>query len=72
MLDVTSTTDQLGKPVNSDVENNKSTLVSLFGVEECIKRAEALTDKAINALDVFEGDTTYLKDFALKLSKRRN
>lgn len=72
VLDVTSTTDELGKPVNSDVENNKSTLVSIFGVEECIARAEALTKKAIDALDVFEGDTTYLKDFALKLSKRRN
>ncbi len=72
VLDVTSTTDELGKPVNSDVENKKSTLVSLYGIDECMKRAEELTAKAINALDVFDGDTTYLRDFALKLSKRRN
>ena len=72
VLDVTSTSAELGKPVGSDVDNNKSTLVSLFGVEECLRRADALTEKAINALDAFEGDTTYLKDFAVKLSKRRN
>ncbi len=72
VLDVTSTTDELGKPVNSDVDNNKSTLVSLFGVEECLSRAKVLTDKAINALDAFDGDTSTLRDFALKLLNRRN
>ncbi len=72
VLDVTSTTDELGKPVNSDVANNKSTLVSLFGVEECLRRAKMLTDKAINALDVFDGDTSTLRDFAVKLLNRRN
>ncbi len=72
VLDVTSTSAELGKPVNSDVDNNKSTLVSLFGTDECIRRAEALTQEAIDALSVFEGDTSFLKDFAIKLSKRRN
>lgn len=72
VLDVTSTTDQLGKPVNSDLDNNKSTLVSLFGVEECLSRAKALTDKAISALSAFEGDTSTLRDLALKLLNRKN
>jgi len=72
VLDVTSTSAELGKPVNSDVENNKSTLVSLYGVEECMRRAQELTDKALKALDKFDGDTSFLKDFAVKLSKRRN
>ena len=72
VLDVTSTTDELGKPVNSDVDNNKSTLVSLLGVDECLRRAENLTNQAISALAVFEGDTSNLRDFALKLLKRRN
>lgn len=72
VLDVTSTSEELGKPVNSDVDNNKSTLVSLYGVEECMKRAEELTSQAINALDAFDGDTSFLRDLAEKLSKRRN
>lgn len=72
VLDVTSTSAELGKPVNSDVENNKSTLVSIYGVDECMRRAKALTEEAVSALDVFEGDTTFLKDFAYKLISRKN
>ncbi len=70
ILDVTSTTDVLGKPVNSDIENNKSNMVSLLGIEKCRILAKELTDKAINALNAFEGDTKPLEDFALKLLNR--
>lgn len=70
ILDVTSTTDVLGKPVNSDIENNKSNMVSLLGIEKCRVLAKELTDKAINALSAFEGDTKPLEDFALKLLNR--
>ncbi|MBR3971830.1 MAG: polyprenyl synthetase family protein [Ruminococcus sp.] len=72
VLDVTSTTDELGKPVGSDADNNKSTLVSILGVEECMRRAKELTDTAVKALEAFEGDTTFLENFALKLLSRRN
>lgn len=72
VLDVTSTSEELGKPVNSDVENNKSTLVSVYGVDECMHRAEALTEDAVLALDVFEGDTEILRTFAYKLISRKN
>jgi len=70
ILDVTSTTDVLGKPVNSDIENNKSNMVSLLGVEKCRALAKELTDKAINALSVFDGDTKSLENFALNLLNR--
>lgn len=70
ILDVTSTTDVLGKPVNSDVENNKSNMVSLLGIDKCRVLAKDLTDKAINVLKVFDGDTKTLEDFALKLLNR--
>ena len=72
VLDITSTSAELGKPVNSDVENNKSTLVSIYGVDECMRRANALTEEAVKALEVFEGDTEFLKDFAYKLISRKN
>lgn len=71
ILDVTSTTEVLGKPVNSDIENNKSNMVSLLGVDKCRTLAKDLTDKAINALEVFSGDTKPLADFALKLLNRK-
>ncbi|MBQ8572423.1 MAG: polyprenyl synthetase family protein [Ruminococcus sp.] len=70
ILDVTSTTDVLGKPVNSDIENNKSNMVSLLGIEKCRALAKELTDKAINALDAFEGDTSGLVSFAEDLLNR--
>lgn len=72
ILDVTSTSEELGKPVNSDLENNKSTLVSLLGIDECRRRAEAYTKRAIEALGCFDADTTFLEEFALKLLNRKN
>lgn len=71
ILDVTSTTDVLGKPVNSDIENNKSNMVSLLGIEKCRTLAKELTDKAIAALIAFDGDTSGLINFAEELLNRK-
>ena len=70
ILDVTSTTQQLGKPVGSDIEQNKATYVSLLGIDECRRFADELTDKAIRSLDAFDGDSTALKELAMSLAKR--
>ncbi|MDO5124080.1 MAG: polyprenyl synthetase family protein [Eubacteriales bacterium] len=72
ILDVTSTAEELGKPIGSDEENNKSTLVSLLGIDKCRELSEKYTNEAISALKTFEGDTKTLEDFALKLLNRRN
>ena len=70
ILDVTSSDEELGKPVGSDAENSKSTYVSLLGIEKCRELVDELTKKAVNALQGFDGDTTELEDFAYKLAKR--
>lgn len=70
ILDVTSTTDELGKPVGSDAENEKSTFMSLLGLERCRALVEELTAEAVGALDAFEGDTSALADFAVALARR--
>ena len=72
ILDVTADEKELGKPVGSDKESNKSTYVSLLGVEESQKLADDLTNKALECLDVFNSDTSFLKDLALKLASRKN
>lgn len=72
ILDVTSTDEELGKPVGSDVENEKSTYVSLLGVEKCRKLVNELTEEAVAALSAFDGDVSYLTDFAFRLAKRTN
>ncbi len=70
ILDITSTTDVLGKPVNSDAENNKTNMVTLLGIDKCRELAEELTEKAKASLSVFDTDTTPLKEFADSLLHR--
>lgn len=70
ILDVTSTSEQLGKPVGSDSDNEKSTYVSLLGIEKCKQLVDELTDKAISSLYVFTGDTSTLKELAISLANR--
>ena len=53
ILDVVSTSEALGKPVGSDVANDKSTFVGLLGLEECHALVEQLTQEAVEALAMF-------------------
>ncbi len=53
ILDVTATAEELGKPVGSDSENEKSTYVSLLGLEEARRRAATYTQQAKEALTAF-------------------
>lgn len=70
ILDVVGDQDKLGKPINSDLENNKSTFVTLFGIEKCKKLVEELTEKAKSSLDIFGETADELKDLADYLCKR--
>ena len=70
ILDMTSSNEVLGKPVGSDEENNKSTIVSLLGIEQSRKLVDEYTAKAIAALGRIGGNTKGLSFFALDLAKR--
>ena len=70
ILDVTADQNKLGKPVGSDRENDKSTYVSLLGLEKCRELVDKLTAKAIESLEFFNGDSTQLKELALSLANR--
>lgn len=50
VLDVTSTSETLGKNINSDAENNKSTYVSIMGIEKACAEADALFTQAKEVL----------------------
>ncbi|MGX8701437.1 polyprenyl synthetase family protein [Caproiciproducens sp.] len=71
ILDVTGDTRTLGKPAGSDSENNKSTYVSLLGLEDASKTVDVLTAKAVEALGCFGGEAEYLTEFAKKLAVRK-
>ncbi len=71
ILDVTSTTHELGKPINSDISNNKMTYANYYSIEECYQIANNLTSKAIKCLDRVDGDTQLLKNIAQELVIRK-
>lgn len=70
ILDIISTQDELGKPIGSDGANEKSTFVSLIGLEKAKEKADALTQKACKNIDGFN-NSEFLKQFALNLSVRK-
>ena len=72
ILDVTSDEATLGKPVGSDSENEKSTYVSLLGLERSKALADELTGKAKSALEIFGKEKDFLAWLADKLASRNN
>ena len=61
ILDVVADPELLGKPVGSDDKNQKTTFVSLLGLEGAKKEAKKLTDEALLILDGFNGNTENMK-----------
>ncbi|MDE6914248.1 MAG: polyprenyl synthetase family protein, partial [Lachnospiraceae bacterium] len=51
ILDVTSTFEELGKPIGSDEKNNKTTYVTLKGISEASREQKELSDHAIGLLE---------------------
>ena len=70
ILDITSDEATLGKPVGSDEKNEKSTIVKSYGLEKAKEMVSEYTQKAIDALEGIDGDTTTLKEFALYMANR--
>ena len=60
ILDVTSTSETLGKPVHSDEKNEKTTYVTLVGIEEAKKIVERESEEAIRILETLPGEKGYL------------
>lgn len=60
VLDCISTVDELGKPIGSDAAENKTTFVSLLGLEACGHLVREHTEKAKSALAGRFFDTGFL------------
>ena len=71
ILDVTGDEKALGKHVGSDMENNKTTYVSMVGLEKAQRDVETLTKKAVEYLGEFENND-FLRDLAEYLVSREN
>ncbi len=70
VLDVTSTAEVLGKPIGSDEKNEKTTYVTLFGVETAKGYVESLSKEAIALLQSFEKQNPFLEELLTKLIHR--
>ncbi len=70
ILDVESTAEVLGKPIRSDEKNDKTTYVTLLGLEGAKKEVEKLSDEAIRLLHKLSGENEYLERLLLWLVHR--
>ena len=52
ILDVTSSLETLGKPVGSDARNQKTTYVTLKGIQEASREQRQMSDHAIGMLSI--------------------
>ena len=71
ILDVTSTSQELGKPVHSDEKNNKVTYVSLVGAPAAASRGKELSDHAVELLDDLDRKNGFLDLLVESLVSRR-
>ncbi len=70
ILDVTQTSEQLGKTAGKDTKSQKATYPAIVGLEKSRKIAEQLTAKAFAALKTFKGKAVALEALAEFLLKR--
>jgi geranylgeranyl diphosphate synthase type II len=70
ILDVTQTSEQLGKTAGKDTAAAKATYPSIVGMEKSRKIAGQLTERAFRALKIFKGKAPALEALAEFLLKR--
>jgi geranylgeranyl diphosphate synthase, type II len=71
VLDVTQTSEQLGKTAGKDTAAEKVTYPSLFGIDESLKKADALVESAFASLEGFGSRAETLKSLARFLVERK-
>jgi geranylgeranyl diphosphate synthase type II len=64
ILDITQTSEQLGKTAGKDTASQKATYPSIVGMEKSRKIAQQLTQRAFDALKIFKGKATALEALA--------
>jgi len=71
VLDVTQTSEQLGKTAGKDTAAEKATYPALFGVDQSLRKADALMQTALASLDTFGSRGEKLKALARFLVERK-
>jgi geranylgeranyl diphosphate synthase, type II len=71
VLDLTQTSEQLGKTAGKDAAAEKATYPALFGIEESIRKADALIEQGCGELDEYGRTASTLKQLAHFLVERK-
>ncbi len=71
VLDLTQTSEQLGKTAGKDAAAEKATYPALFGIEESLRKADGLVEQACAELDDYGADSSTLKGLAHYLVERK-
>jgi geranylgeranyl diphosphate synthase, type II len=71
VLDLTQTSEQLGKTAGKDTAAEKATYPALFGIEESLRKADTLVDQACAQLNNYGEAASNLKDLARFLIERK-
>lgn len=70
ILDISASTEQLGKTAGKDEKAGKSTYPALLGIDQAKQHLSVLTQEAIDLLASFDGDAALLEQLALALLSR--
>ena len=72
LLDVTRTSEELGKDAAHDAESGKVTWVNLLGKEKAMKLAAQHTDDAIGKLNQVGGNNSFILELVRRMLERTN
>lgn len=71
ILDVTSTAEELGKPIHSDEKNHKTTYVTLMGIHKASQQVAELSEEAVKLLEGMNKKNEFLFTLVKELVGRR-
>ena len=71
ILDVTSTSEELGKPVLSDEKNQKTTYVTLVGLDQAKADVAEISARAVSLLKELPGENPFLENLITMLVERK-
>jgi geranylgeranyl diphosphate synthase type II len=72
IMDVESSFEEMGKEIGSDSANQKSTFVSLFGIEKAKQMLNDTLKKADNSLQIFGDKASFLRELAEYIGNRKS